>query len=224
MTRDKTDVPSSGLTHFPVSFFAVLLGAFGLTIVLIRGNAALGLTAFVGEVTLWVSVALLGLIAVTYAIKALRYPGQIAWEWAHPVRINFFPAMAISLMLLATALIASGRVELARPVWIAGAAAQLGLTSAVLSSWISHRKFLPGQLGPAWFIPAVGNVVAPVAGVQLGYVDVSWYFLLSRHPLLGDPAGACHEPPHLPRSDPGEAPANARHNDRPACHWFHCPH
>lgn len=176
MTTEATNLPASGLAHFPVSFFAVLLGAFGLTIALVRGSGALGLPPALGEAALWISGALLVLIAVTYAAKALRYPGQIAWEWAHPVRINFFPAMAISLMLLATALSASGRLDVARPIWLFGAFAQLVLTFAVISSWISHRKFLPGQLGPAWFIPAVGNVVAPVAGVQLGYFDVSWYF------------------------------------------------
>ena len=42
--------------------------------------------------------------------------------------------------------------------------------------WIGHRAFGPVQLSPAWFIPAVGNVVAPLAGVPLGHVELSWYF------------------------------------------------
>jgi tellurite resistance protein len=29
---------------------------------------------------------------------------------------------------------------------------------------------------PVWFIPAVGNVVVPLAGVKLGYIEVSWMF------------------------------------------------
>ncbi|MEJ2118863.1 MAG: C4-dicarboxylate ABC transporter, partial [Alphaproteobacteria bacterium] len=28
----------------------------------------------------------------------------------------------------------------------------------------------------AWFIPAVGNVLVPIAGVPLGYTEVSWFF------------------------------------------------
>lgn len=28
----------------------------------------------------------------------------------------------------------------------------------------------------AWFIQVVGNVLVPVAGVPLGFVDVSWFF------------------------------------------------
>ncbi|HIE55877.1 MAG TPA: C4-dicarboxylate ABC transporter, partial [Chromatiaceae bacterium] len=29
---------------------------------------------------------------------------------------------------------------------------------------------------PAWFIPVVGNVLVPVAGAHLGYVEISWFF------------------------------------------------
>ena len=32
------------------------------------------------------------------------------------------------------------------------------------------------HLSPAWFFPAVGNVLVPIAGVPLGYVDISWFF------------------------------------------------
>jgi tellurite resistance protein len=32
------------------------------------------------------------------------------------------------------------------------------------------------HLNPAWFIPAVGNVIVPVAGVPLGYTELSWFF------------------------------------------------
>jgi tellurite resistance protein len=32
------------------------------------------------------------------------------------------------------------------------------------------------MLSPAWFIPAVANVIVPLGGTHLGLVDVSWYF------------------------------------------------
>jgi len=31
-------------------------------------------------------------------------------------------------------------------------------------------------MNPAWFIPPVGNVVVPVAGLPLAYVELSWFF------------------------------------------------
>ena len=46
----------------------------------------------------------------------------------------------------------------------------------MIRSWIHHDKFQVGQLNPAWFIPAVGNVIVPIAGGSLGYVEISWFF------------------------------------------------
>ncbi len=42
--------------------------------------------------------------------------------------------------------------------------------------WIHHDHFEVQHLNPAWFIPAVGNVLVPVAGVQLGFIEISWFF------------------------------------------------
>jgi len=50
------------------------------------------------------------------------------------------------------------------------------LTIAVVTGWISHRSFEVGHLTPAWFIPAVGNVIVPVAGARMGYIELSWLF------------------------------------------------
>ena len=31
-------------------------------------------------------------------------------------------------------------------------------------------------MNPSWFIPIVGNILVPIAGVPLGYTDISWFF------------------------------------------------
>jgi tellurite resistance protein len=49
-------------------------------------------------------------------------------------------------------------------------------TLYVLHVWIHHEHFEIHHLNPAWFIPAVGNVLVPVAGVPLGYTDITWFF------------------------------------------------
>lgn len=158
------------LAHFPVSFFGVTMGLFGLALALRSGGFESP-----GTLAGYVALAVLVVLAIFFAGKAVRHPASVAAEWAHPVRLAFFPAMSISLLLLATFL-REGQPDIARPVWIVGAAAQAILTLAVINAWISHRAFGPGQLSPAWFIPAVGNVIVPLAGVPLGYVELGWYF------------------------------------------------
>jgi tellurite resistance protein len=93
----------------------------------------------------------------------------------HPVRINFMPTMAISLLLLAIVYL-HAVPEASRWLWLTGAALQLGFTLFVVNAWMHHEHFQVQHMNPAWFIPAVGNVLVPVAGVPLGYELVSWFF------------------------------------------------
>ena len=163
------------LAHFPITFFATGMGMMGLTLALRAAETSFALTHTVSTGVLWLSVVLLGLVILTYAAKALWHPAEVAAEWHHPVRIAFFPAASISLLLLATALVETAP-SLAEAVWIVATALQGGLALFVISAWIGHRPFQPGMMTPAWFIPAVGNVIVPLAGAKLGYVEISWLF------------------------------------------------
>ncbi|MEE4117678.1 MAG: SLAC1 anion channel family protein [Paracoccaceae bacterium] len=163
------------LAHLPISFFAAVMGLAGLTLALHASQSALGLPGWPAQAALWATLAAFAGIAALYGLKAARYPHAVAAEWHHPVKLAFFPAISISLLLIATAL-APDAEGVARLVWLAGVAGQGALTVAVVSGWIGRRPFQPMHISPAWFIPAVGNVVVPVAGVPLGYVELSWLF------------------------------------------------
>lgn len=169
-TTDTGTRPGERLRHFPISTFGISMGVFGLALSLHAGGLETASRA-VG----YAGIAILAFLFSVLLLKAARYPGDMRGEWDHPVRLAFFPATSISLMLMAAFLLPV-MPQIARPVWILGATMQALLTLLVISSWISHRAFGPGHLSPAWFIPAVGNVVGPLAGVALGYTEISWYF------------------------------------------------
>ncbi|MFX0542548.1 SLAC1 anion channel family protein [Roseovarius sp. S4756] len=166
---------SSRLSHYPVTFFAISMGMMGLTLALRAAERAFGLAHGISQGALVLSVALLLAVTAGYLAKALRYPAEVAAEWHHPVRIAFFPAISISLLLLATALLDIAPT-LAAPLWLFATLLQGGLALAVISAWIGHRSFQTGMMTPAWFIPAVGNVIVPLAGARLGYIELSWLF------------------------------------------------
>lgn len=170
------DMTESRLAHYPVTFFAVVMGLAGLSLALDAAERALGWSGVLSGGVYVATVAVFGVIAVVYVLKALRYPQEVVAEWRHPVRLAFFPAISISLLLIATAGL-SHAPGLAEGLWLVGAALQAVLTIAVITGWIGARAFQHGHLSPAWFIPAVGNVVAPIAGAQLGHVELSWYFM-----------------------------------------------
>ncbi|NBD28861.1 MAG: C4-dicarboxylate ABC transporter [Alphaproteobacteria bacterium] len=176
MTETTQDTaPEARLAHFPVTFFAIVMGLLGLTLALHAADPFWAPAAMLSRVMLWLAVAALGAITLVYLIKALRHPGAVAAEWNHPVKLAFFPTITVSLLLLATAVWPIAP-DLARMIWIIGVIGQGVLTIAVVTGWISHRSFQVGHLTPAWFIPAVGNVIVPVAGVKMGHVETSWLF------------------------------------------------
>ncbi len=163
------------LEHFPVSFFASVMGTTGLAIAWKKAHAVLGVPEGIGcALTLW-AAALFSVITLIYLSKLMRCWPAVQHEFSHPVRINFFPAFSISLLLLAAAF-SEGQPALATGLWSVGALLHLGFTVTVMSSWIHHTHYDIKHANPAWFIPVVGNVIVPVAGVTLAPPEISWFF------------------------------------------------
>jgi tellurite resistance protein len=105
----------------------------------------------------------------------LRHPEAVQREAEHPIQLNFFPTVSISLILLAVAFLPSWP-GVAGVLWVAGTALHLLLTLHVMGVWIHHEHFEIHHINPAWFIPIVGNVLVPIAGVPLGFAELGWFF------------------------------------------------
>ena len=116
------------------------------------------------------TLTILWMLALTlvYALKIIKYPADVIAEVTHPVKQAFVPTFSISLLLLSVAYLESAR-DFSFWLWSIGATLHLGLTFYILSSWLHLNKYEIAHLNPAWFIPAVGNVIVPVAGARLGY-------------------------------------------------------
>lgn len=171
LERDKT----ARLENFPISFFAMVMGLAGLTIAWQKAQHLLGMDLHISPWLLGVTAgAFVGLV-VFYASKLLRHRVEVIKELNHPIKLNFFPTISISLLLLAIAFLPMD-AGVSRPLWWAGSVLHLLFTLYVMNVWIHHAHFEVHHMNPAWFIPAVGNVLVPVAGIPLGQVDVSWFF------------------------------------------------
>ncbi|MCB1419400.1 MAG: SLAC1 anion channel family protein [Notoacmeibacter sp.] len=165
----------SRLEHFPIGLFATVMGLAGLTLATLRLEHAAGSGRMASPWLLGLTIALFLFLLAVYAAKAARFPAAVKADWNHPVKIAFFPAISIGMLLISTAMVPL-MPGIATYVWGLGAVLHLIGTLAVVSSWIGHRKWETVQMSPAWFIPAVGNVIIPVAGARLGYTEISWFF------------------------------------------------
>lgn len=163
------------LALFPVTFFASVMGLTGLTLSWQKAVYSLGLEPLVGRVLLILTACVLLSLTCIYLFKALKYGDRVLAEFEHPIQISFFPAFSISLLLLAVATLEVS-MSLSHYLWICGAGLHLLLTLHVMTQWIHHSRFKVQHSTPAWFIPVVGNIIAPIAGVQHGYTEAGWFF------------------------------------------------
>lgn len=167
--------PGTRLAQFPVAFFAMVMGLAGLTIAWEKAAAMLGVDLTIVPWLTGFSMLVFAVLLVTYLAKLALYPAAVLAEIRHPVRLNFMPTISISLLLLAISLLGTAPA-VTQVLWMAGAALQLGFTLYIVSVWMHHQHFQIHHMNPSWFIPAVGNALVPVAGVPLGFVELSWFF------------------------------------------------
>jgi tellurite resistance protein len=168
-------VPNDRLRHFPVSWFSTVMGLAGYTVAVGKAEQAWGSPWHLSGVLLALTGLVALVLALLYGLKILRHRADVVAEWRHPVKLAFVPTMSIALLLLSVATLHVAPA-LSRVLWTVGAAAHLVLTLAVMSSWIHHEHYQVQHLNPAWFIPVVGNILVPIAGVQHGPVELSWFF------------------------------------------------
>lgn len=175
---DQTSHPAalrSRLAFFPVAFFASVMGLSGLTLSWQKAAHTLGTATLVSQVLLVLTACVLLTLTCLYLVKVLRFREQVLSEFNHPIQISFFPAFSISLLLLSIATLEVS-MALSHYLWICGAGLHLLLTLHVMTQWIHHTRFQVQHSTPAWFIPVVGNIIVPIAGVQHGYHEASWFF------------------------------------------------
>jgi len=114
-------------------------------------------------------------LLMLYATKLVKHRPAVLTELRHPIRLSFFPTISIAMVLLSIGYLHHAPA-VSHGLWLAGATAHLLFTLYVMNSWLNHEHFQIQHMNPAWFIPVVGNILVPIAGVTHGYQEVSWFF------------------------------------------------
>ena len=170
-----SDAPASRLQNLPVAWFAMIMGLGGLTIAWRKAEELLALSFAPSPWLLALTTLLFLALAGFYTAKIIKHRPAALKEWGHPVRINFVPTVSIALILLSIAwLPLSGAYS--KLLWLTGTGLHLVLTLYVITQWMHQSKFEIVHLNPAWFIPVVGNILVPIAGVAHAPAEISWFF------------------------------------------------
>lgn len=167
---------SERLKNIPVSSFSVSMGLAGAVISVQNMQGLLPLPSWIFLVSLLSAGAVFGLTGFVYGMKMARFPEDFRRELHHPVKMHFFPTFSVSLLLFSIATLQVWLL-LSKVLWWAGASLHLAFTLFTLTNWVQKTHFEIHHANPSWFIPILGNLIIPVAGVVHAPPAVNWFFL-----------------------------------------------
>ena len=179
----RSDTSENGdlrLRNFHITFFAIVLGlaGFALAVQKLAGQAASGIAPALeipATVLVYVALGCFAAVALLYAAKAIRYPSALRDEIQHPVKLSFFPLVA-KILLVFSVIFLERNMQVSFGFWIGGVVLQLLASLTIMSRWIHHQHFRIEHMTPGWFIPIVGSLMVPIAGIPHGYAEISWFF------------------------------------------------
>lgn len=61
-------------------------------------------------------------------------------------------------------------------LWYIGVVVHFGLTIILLNTWLLKNPWQLGELTPAWFLPAVGNIIIPLGAPFFADAETGWFF------------------------------------------------
>ncbi len=156
------------LVHFPVMFFAVVMGIGGFTLVVGKVLSLFKLDNFSWIFTILtiLSVVLFCGISMLYLAKMIRHYSAFLQELKHPVRINFFAAISVSILILSMLLSRFIPLWSSLVIFYLGTFLQLVFSLYVVRFWFVN-EMQQKMANPAWFIPIVGNLIVPLVGMNL---------------------------------------------------------
>ncbi|MDK9698155.1 MAG: SLAC1 anion channel family protein [Siculibacillus sp.] len=162
----------ASFAHLPLPLFAVPMGIGGLGLAWREAGHVLGAPAIVGELLLLLTGLLWVLIVVLHAMRAARHPQALGGDLKHPIRSAFVGAVTIGLMIVAGGFIPYAR-GVASALWLVAVVAHLGIGVWTVRGLLTAPREA-ATLTPPLLIPMVGNILAPVIGAKLGFVELSW--------------------------------------------------
>lgn len=154
--------------------FATVMGLSGLTIMYQKAGIWLGFPTLIGTSLMGLTTLVFLIVSITYLTKFFKYKMAVQKEFSHPIRINFFAAVSISMLMLAI-IYKEVFPTISALFWYPGTLLHFVLTMYTISFWINHNQELDHS-NPAWFIPIVGNVLVPVAGGGFASQGILMYF------------------------------------------------
>ncbi len=172
-SNDTKSEPKSWIVDVPIRAFASTMGILGLGLVLRSGADLLPILGLFAPATLWAGGTLFGVLTMIQSLRFILYPDKVRKDQTDLTGKNLSSSFSISILLIAEAVRPMNQGA-AVALWIIGVTINVILAIRALRYWL-QRPVPTDEINPTWFLPVVGNLVAPTIGVPLGLLELSWF-------------------------------------------------
>lgn len=166
----------------PPAIFPVTLGFLGLSLAWRGAATVLPIPTFIGDLLMGVATLFFLFFFVSYIAKFIARPAVLMEDMKTPPARAGVSAMLLSILILSAVLNIFG--IRAGEIWLVGVA--LYLISILVVGYSIYK--LPAEarvFSPFQYLSFVGTIVAPVAGISLGYIEISiWMMWLALPPYI----------------------------------------
>ena len=169
------ETPASRLKFFPIALFGSVMGFAGFSLALQKATPVLNLPPALSLTFTLLSAVFFMLMTSLYLVKSTRFPQAVQKEFKNPVGAHFFGAFSISILLISL-LFQDITPQAAQILWFVGVILHFGLTLVLLNTWLLNNPWHLGEMTPAWFLPAVGNIIIPLGTPMFADLETGWFF------------------------------------------------
>ncbi len=162
------------LKYFNIAFFASIMWFWGLSLATHKLETVFKLWTHYSIYLLYFTWIFFLIVSMAYLCKMILNFDDVKNDFSHPVKSNFFPGIWKILIIFSICFL-NIHQGIANWFWISWVAIQSIFTIIIFRRWILHPMEIK-SMNPLWFLPIVGNMLAAVSWVQLGYVELSRFF------------------------------------------------
>ncbi len=141
----------------PVTLFASTMGLGGTALVYSKLVELYNFPSIILFGLKWLDSLVFLILLVNYLLKVLINADEVKKEYSHPMKLNFFAGIPISMFLLSV--LWNDTAVLRDILYFTGLGFITVFTLNVATLWFRRNLELK-FLNPAWFIPVVGNIIA----------------------------------------------------------------
>ena len=156
------------IRNFAPGWFASVMGTGSLALTSLYLSAAWPWLATPANILNYGNFILFGVLLVPWILRWIRYPADALATLKNPAQAAFYPTFAVAMLVLAAqAVFFAMGTAFALVIWWSAIVVAFLFNFIILFNIFSSETTPMEDIAPAHFIPAVGLVVIPIAGIPL---------------------------------------------------------